>query len=972
MKKLWTCFFLLCSALLLAGCNNEDKGLLATPDVPGLGSNAVSLSVTPKNSQLPIGLTQPFKAHAVLDNGSTLDVTTNAALTWRSSNPEVATVDANGLVTSVAIGSVTITAKGINDNGSTVTDSATLNVTSAALTSLVVTTEGDAEVGVGFTKPFTATAYFSDLSTRDVTDDPALSWSSSNTSVASVVTGEAAGNGRVLGVSEGVTTITASATVGGNTFTDSTALTVTEVTVIGLAIQPTVITNLPVGLSETLNAIVTLSDGRTVDVTNDPAISWASSDPEVATVTTETLDNNGEVTGINVGGPVTITATGIANGETFTASAPVTVTNSVVTSIQVTPADTTTSVGLTQSFVATAYLSDGSTINVTDDPAISWTSSAPEIATISTNAVSGNGVATGVSRGVTDIAATGVTPEGMTITGGATLTVTDASITSLVVTPTSIDDTTIAKGLTLQLTATAYLSDGSSLVVTNEPAISWRSEDPAIATVNATGLATGVNTGTTSITAAGTTSEGVPLSASTNITITDAVVTELQVTPVLGSDGEAPVGLTESFVATALLSDGLTIEVTDNPNVSWSTSPTGIADITTGLASGNGVATGLTPGVATVTATGVVNGTEFTGTTTLTVINAIPVSLAVTPETASVAKGLQQAFLATLTYSDGASDEVTDQAATSWTSNNPDITITSSLASGNGIATGNAVGNALITAGGTYGGVILSASANLDVTAAEMVSVAVTPETSSIATGRTQAFAATATMTDGTEQDITTETGTSWVSNNTSVATIDTSTGVATGVTAGGPVTMTATYGAMSGSATLTVTDAVLESITVSPTINVNVGSTSTLTATGVYSDGSTSNVTTSASWTGQDTAIATVSAGVVTGVSAGSTTTQASMINEEGVTITSAPVAISVAPFVLRICGTGVDDTDPVNAIGDCLKVATDSTGQWLTSTPSIAVMNALEYTTDNTETNDGDTYASSLTEGGFLGPAE
>ena len=67
----------------------------------------------------------------------------------------------------------------------------------------------------------------------------------------------------------------------------------------------------------------------------------------------------------------------------------------------------------------------------------------------------------------------------------------------------------------------------------------------------------------------------------------------------------------------------------------------------------------------------------------------------------------------------------------------------------------------------------------------------------------------------------------------------------------------------------------------------------------------------------------------------------------------------------LLPMCGS-VDDDDQANAIGACLKVASDSAGNWFTSTPSIAVMEFLEYTQDNSETNSGDTYANTYIETG------
>ncbi|EOW2079492.1 DUF1566 domain-containing protein, partial [Vibrio mimicus] len=58
-------------------------------------------------------------------------------------------------------------------------------------------------------------------------------------------------------------------------------------------------------------------------------------------------------------------------------------------------------------------------------------------------------------------------------------------------------------------------------------------------------------------------------------------------------------------------------------------------------------------------------------------------------------------------------------------------------------------------------------------------------------------------------------------------------------------------------------------------------------------------------------------------------------------------------------VCGHEIDNTDLENAKGACLKVATDSSGNWFTNSPSKAVMDALGYSQDSTETNSGKTYA-------------
>ncbi|MBE4263436.1 Ig domain-containing protein [Vibrio parahaemolyticus] len=205
-------------SLLLAGCNNGDDGLLDIPS--GWSHNAESLVVTPKNASVPVGLTQQMHADAILPNSVVVDVTTNEALTWRSSDPTIATVDTQGLVKGVEVGTVTITAEGVNNDGSVVKDTATLTVTNAEVVNLLVTPEVDTTV-VGLTKPFKATAILSTGATQDVTNEAALSWTSSNTDIATIDA-----NGIATGLAVGEVTITATGTIGGSELSDTATLTV--------------------------------------------------------------------------------------------------------------------------------------------------------------------------------------------------------------------------------------------------------------------------------------------------------------------------------------------------------------------------------------------------------------------------------------------------------------------------------------------------------------------------------------------------------------------------------------------------------------------------------------------------------------------------------------------------------------------------------------------------------------------------
>jgi uncharacterized protein YjdB len=155
-----------------------------------------------------------------------------------------------------------------------------------------------------------------------------------------------------------------------------------------------------------------------------------------------------------------------------------------VASVTVSPSTSSLLVGQTTTLTAT--LKDGNG-NVLAGRAITWTSSASSVAT-----VSATGVVTGVSGGAVTITATS---EGKS--GSATVTVTSppAAIASIVITPSS---PRVDEGSTIQLTATAY--DAGNNPITGVT-FTWASSNTNRATVNSTGLVTGIRDGTVTITA---------------------------------------------------------------------------------------------------------------------------------------------------------------------------------------------------------------------------------------------------------------------------------------------------------------------------------------------------------------------------------------------------------------------------------------------------------------------------------------
>jgi len=232
------------------------------------------------------------------------------------------------------------------------------------------------------------------------------------------------------------------------------------------------------------------------------------------------------------------------------------------------------------------------------------------------------------------------------------------------------------------------------------------------------------------------------------------------------------------------------------------------------------------------------------------------ISITVTPARKTLPIGLTQQYTATGIYSNGTSKDITSQVT--WYAppapiGEPRPAPTASI-SASGLVTATAIGTTTITA--TLGSI--SGNTPLYVTSASLVSITVTPANPTITQYLTQQFIATGNYSDGSSQILSPF---SWVSGTTSVATIS-STGLATGV-AGGTSTITASWGAISGSTTLTVLADFPVSITVTPSNpSIAKGSIGQFTATGTYSDNSVRDVTSQSIWSSATPSVATIDSG--------------------------------------------------------------------------------------------------------------
>jgi hypothetical protein len=246
-----------------------------------------SLAVAPDPATVRPGATAAFTATLALADSSQLAV--GGLAQWTTADPTVAAVTSNGtnrgVASGIAAGTTTITAT------FQATGSATLTVSPTAPALLAIAVNGTTTVPQNGTSQLTAIGTYDDSTTRDITS--AVTWTSSSPDAATV-----SATGLVSGVQiGGPVTITATdptTTIAGSTqVTVAVALLSIDVLIPAPSLQP--------GQSTQLTACGTFSDGSSSDVTS--SVAWSSSDP-----TSLTVSATGLVTGVNAGGPVTITA----------------------------------------------------------------------------------------------------------------------------------------------------------------------------------------------------------------------------------------------------------------------------------------------------------------------------------------------------------------------------------------------------------------------------------------------------------------------------------------------------------------------------------------------------------------------------------------------------------------------------------------------------------------------------------------
>jgi uncharacterized protein YjdB len=222
----------------------------------------------------------------------------------------------------------------------------------------------------------------------------------------------------------------------------------------------------------------------------DRSVNWSSADPRRATVSA-----NGIVTAVSEGF-VIITATSRARAD-LSASATLQILPAPsVQSITITPGAVSMRAGTSLPMVALVQADSGA------DRTVLWASADP-----SRLSVSSTGVVTGLAPGIAVVTASSrLRPE---VAASATITVLPAAtVQSLTVTPASVDLLLAAQQA---LAVAVQVDEGVSRAVT------FTSNNPAVATVTAAGIVSAVGLGTTTITVAAVAAPQVTATAIVNV-----------------------------------------------------------------------------------------------------------------------------------------------------------------------------------------------------------------------------------------------------------------------------------------------------------------------------------------------------------------------------------------------------------------------------------------------------------------------
>ena len=502
-----------------------------------------NIVLSPVKTIVPRGIQVRYRAYGYFSDRSSFDITRLA--TFQSSDSSVAVLSKSSGVAAIVdsvgegITNITATFQGMNSNV------AALEVTSAVMSSLQIT-PAQATVPTETVDNFTATAYFSDGTSKDVTKQ--ASWSSDDTSVVSIIpSGEDGGLASAL--KHGTVNITA-------TF-DGKISNTAVITVVGKALThihlvPAYTVELPKGTTKTYKVWAYYDDSTAKDVT---ALSTLSiEDTSIATIETSG-EFRGRVHAIEVGDTLVK-----AQYKEQTDTAPLKVISPNLQSIKIIPdGNISVPTDTEDNFRAIAYFSDGSNKDVTS--LAIWNTTNSEIVSIIPSGTDG-GLAYAVSAGDANITASYKSK----MSDSTTVRVVGKTIKFVQIEP---NNETIFENEEMQYRVFVIYDDYTQKDVSDQVRI--QSLNPDIAIADSKNILHGVHEGTAELTV---TYDGVKSEREFIHVVQEPISYTIEVLP---HSVTVPLNTEGNFKAIKHNNDGTQEDITSS--VTWTSSDTSIVDI---------------------------------------------------------------------------------------------------------------------------------------------------------------------------------------------------------------------------------------------------------------------------------------------------------------------------------------------------------------------------------------------------------
>ena len=511
-----------------------------------------------------------------------------------------------------------------------------------------------------------------------------------------------------------------------------------------------------------------------------------------------------------------------------------------------------------------------------------WSSGDASVAT-----VDATGLATAAGNGTATITATSGAAS-----GNASVTVAQA-VSAVAVSP--VADTLVARGDTVRLTAEASDANGHAV---GGAEFMWTSGDTAVATVDATGLATSVGSGEAEITAS---SSGVAGRAS--LTVVAPVPTAVAVTP----DTLVLTTLGQTAQLAAEVRDQIG-RVMEGTTVSWSSSDTTVATV-----DASGLATTAGNGTATITAA----SGSASDSAVVTVVQRVS-AVVVSPATDTLVVGDTLRLAAAATDANG---HPVAEATFAWASGDTLVAAVDDA----GLVTGTGGGEVEITAAAEG----VAGAAQLAIVAPVPTAIAVAPDTVAFAAvGDTARLMAEVRDQVG---NVMADQAVAWASSDTLVAIVD-SAGLVT-ATGNGATAITAAAGSAADTAIVTVMQVV--GVVVSPAADTIAPGDTVRLAAELYDENGHRVTAAAFKWSTSDLSVASVDgAGLVRGVSEGAVTITAMAGDAFGVSEITVATLERTALVALYEATDGPNWSNSDNwltdaPLGDWYGVRTDGSGR-------------------------------------------